>query len=79
MVVVPILKPETKPLGVMLATLVFDETQAFEIAGVVVDVNVIDSPTLTDVVPEITGNGFTTTLTLVVFTAVQTPLVTTAR
>jgi hypothetical protein len=61
------------------ATAGVDETQAFELAAVVVAVNVIDSPAPTEVVPEITGNEFTTTLTLADVTAEQTPLVTTTR
>jgi hypothetical protein len=78
-VVVPVVNPFTTPVLVTEATAGVDETQAFELAAVVVAVKVTDSPALTDVVPEITGNGFIATLKSAVLVAEQTPLVTTAR
>ena len=78
-VVVPVLNPFTTPVLVTEATAGVDETQAFELAAEVVAVKVTDSPAPTEVVPEITGNGFTTTLTLADVAAEQIPLVTTAR
>ena len=78
-VVVPAIKQFITPELDTVATAGVDETQAFELAAVVVAVKVTDSPAPTEVVPEITGNGFTTTLKLAEVAAEQTPLVTTAR
>ena len=58
-VVVPVVNPLTTPEFEIVATLVLEDTQAFELAGVKVAVNVMDSPAPTDVEPEITGNAFT--------------------
>jgi hypothetical protein len=78
-VVVPVVNPFTTPVLDTEAIAGVDEIQAFELAAVVVADKVIDSPAPTEVVPEITGNGFITMLKSVVLTTEQTPLVTTAR
>ena len=78
-VVVPIVNPFTTPVFDIEATDGLDETHGFIVATGVVADNVIESPAPTIVVPEITGNGFTTTLKSEVLATVQDPLVTTAR
>ena len=62
MVVVPVVNPLTTPEFEIVATEVLEDTQAFELAGVEVADNVMDSPAPTDVEPEITGNAFTVTV-----------------
>jgi hypothetical protein len=78
MVVVPTENPVTTPFGLIVATEVFEETQAVGVAAVVVAVSAIESPIPTEVRPEITGNGFTVTLKLDVLPEEQLPLLTTA-
>ena len=53
MVVVPVVNPLTTPEFEIVATEVLEDTQAFELAGVEVADNVMDSPAPTDVEPEI--------------------------
>ena len=61
----PALSPETRPVLSIVATIVFDDTQAFEAAAVALPVNWVVEPAQTLNVPVIAGKAFTTTLAVI--------------
>ena len=63
----PALTPVTKPVEVIVATAVFDDTQGFDVAAVLEPVNWVVETTQTLNVPLIVGDGFT----VMVLVAVQ--------
>ncbi len=61
MVVVPAETPVTNPVPSMVATAVFDETQALVVVGVAEPVNCVCNPEHTVNVPVIVGKALTVT------------------
>ncbi len=66
MVVVPAETPVTNPVPFMVATAVFDETQALVVAGVAEPVNCVCEPAQTDNVPVIVGKALTVTSAVII-------------
>ncbi len=65
MVVVPAETPVTNPVPFMVATAVFDETQALVVAGVAEPVNCVCNPIQTANVPAMVGKALTVTSAVV--------------